>query len=217
MKTFQSLGSLSDLIKSISNDRWDLLLDDASGIEVHANGQVTIDSVLVTQEQVQEIAQQVFSHSIETGTHKVEQYINSLINEIRSLKDPVLQRVLAWLVYPLIVGLVLSAINPVTDYYIKETLKGGERRQIVKDVSKAITKKISNKTYLSSFRVVTATSLNVRKLASRKADVVGTLCLGDVVEVVEKDRNWSLVIWQDSESDALVRGWVFSRYLKTIK
>jgi len=175
------------------------------------------DVTLVTQEQVQEIAQQVISESIKAGAHQFEQYIDTLINEIRSLKDPILQKVLAWLIYPIIVGLVLSVVNPVADNYVKDTLKGGEKRQIVKDVSNAITSTVSNKAYLSSFRVVTATSLNVRKLGSNKSDVVGTLYLGDVVEVIEKDRKWSLISWQDSESDALLRGWVFSRYLKVIK
>ena len=217
MKAFQSLGSLGHLINGITDDRWELVLEGASEIEVHADGQVSIDSTLVTQEQVQEIAQQVISNSIEIRNHQFEHYIDSLIDEIRSLKDPVLQRLLAWLIYPLIVGLVLSVVNPVTDYHIKETLNGGEKRQVVKDVSQAITNTISNKAYFSSFRVVTATSLNVRKLGSNKSEVVGKLYLGDVVEIIEKGRKWSFISWQDSESNALVRGWVFSRYLKAIK
>jgi len=217
MKAFQSLRSRGDLVRGITDDRWELVLDGISGIEAHADGQVTIGSTLVTQEQVQEIAQRVISNSIKTKTHQFEQYIDSLITEIRSLKDPALQRILAWLIYPLIVGLVLSVVNPVTDFYIKETLNGGEKRQVVKDVTQAITSTISNNAYLSSFRVVTTTSINVRKLGSNKSDVVGKLYLGDVVEVLEKGRNWSLISWQDGESDALVRGWVFSRYLKAIK
>ena len=217
MKTFRSLGTLGDLVNGLTDERWELVLDGTDGIEVHADGQVTIDSILVTQEKVQEIAQQVISNCNEIRTLQFEQYIDSLINEIRSLKDPILQRLLAWLIYPLIVGLVLSVVNPVADYYIKETLNSGEKRQVVKDVSKAITNTVGNKAYLSSFRVVTATSLNVRKLGSTKSDVVGKLYLGDVVEVIEKGRNWSLISWQDTESDVVVRGWVFSRYLKAIK
>ncbi|WP_178090919.1 SH3 domain-containing protein [Plesiomonas shigelloides] len=217
MKAFQALGTLGNLVNGITDERWELVLDGTSGIEVHADGQVTIDSVLVSQENIQEIAQQVISNSIEIRALQFEQYVDSLINEIRSLKDPTRQRLLAWLIYPLIVGLVLSVVNPVADYYIKESLNSDEKRLVVKDVSKAITNTIGNKEYLSSFRIVTTTSLNVRKLGSTKSDVVGKLYLGDVVEVIEKGRNWSFVSWQDTESDVLVRGWVFSRYLKAIK
>ncbi|KAB7660569.1 SH3 domain-containing protein [Plesiomonas shigelloides] len=217
MKAFQALGTLGNLVNGITDERWELILDGTSGIEVHADGQVTIDSILVTQEKIQDIAQQAISNSIEIRALQFEQYVDSLINEIRSLKDPIHQRLLAWFIYPLIVGLVLSVVNPVADYYIKEALNNYEKRQVVKDVSKAITNTIDNKSYLNSFRVVSTTSLNVRKLGSTKSDVVGKLYLGDVVEVIEKGRNWSLISWQDTESDVLVRGWVFSRYLKAIK
>ena len=217
LKAFQTLGVLDDLVNSISDGRWNLVLNGISEIEVDADGQVVVDSTLVTQEKVQELAQQVIRNSIEAGAHQFEEYIDTLINEIRSLKDPVLQRILAWLIYPLIVGLVLSVVSPIADYYVKEKITGGERRQVVKDVSRAITGAINDRVYLNSFRVVTATSLNVRKLGANHSDVVGKLYLGDVVEVIEKDRKWSLIIWQDSENDASVRGWVFSRYLKVIK
>ncbi len=217
LKAYQSLASLKDIVKGISDDRWNLVLEGDSDIEINADGLISIDSTLVTQEQVQEIAQRVISNALNGKAHLFEQYVDRLVNEIRSLKDPILQRILAWLIYPIIVGIVLSVVNPVTDFYIKEALRSGEKRQVVKDVSKAITSKINEEYYLRSFRIVTATSLNVRKSGSRKSDIVGNLYLGDIVEVIEKGRTWSLISWQDSESDALMRGWVFSRYIKVIK
>jgi uncharacterized protein YgiM (DUF1202 family) len=96
-------------------------------------------------------------------------------------------------------------------------LKNNEKRMVVKEVSKTITSTFNEKSDIKSFRIVSTTSLNVRKSSSNKSDIVGVLFLGDVVEVIEKGRKWSLISWQDSESDALVRGWVFSRYLKAIK
>jgi uncharacterized protein YgiM (DUF1202 family) len=143
--------------------------------------------------------------------------MDRILNEISSLKDPIIQRILTWLIYPIIVGLVLSVVNPISDYYVKEELKSGEKRQVVKDVSSAITSTIDKKYYLRLFRIVTATSLNVRKLGSKNSDIVGSLYLGDVVEVIEKGRKWSLIQWQDGESEATLKGWVYSRYLKVIK
>ncbi len=215
-EAIKAARSLGDLVNGLSNDRWASVLDGGSDIEITSDGLISVNSKLVTQEQVQEIAQRVISNALNEGTYVFDQYVDRLILEIRSLKDPIFQRVLAWLIYPLIVGLVLSVANPIADYYIKEQLSSNEKRLVVKEVSKTIASTFNEKSYLRSFRIVSAKSLNIRRVNSNTSDVIGVLFLGDVVEVIEKGRKWSLISWQDSESGVFVRGWVFSRYLKAI-
>ena len=217
LKAYRSINSLGEIIKNISDNRWNLELESESGIERNLDGSISIDSAIYTQEQVQEIAQQVVSAALDGGTHVFEKQIDKLIYEIRSFKDPVLQKILMWLIYPLIVGLLLSVVSPISDFYIKEALNSGEKRQLIKDVSKAITITSNDKSLLKSFKIVTATSLNVRKSGHIKSEIIENLYLGDIVEVIEKGRKWSLITWQDSEANTLVRGWVFSRHLKVIK
>ena len=216
-EAIKAAGSLGDLVKGMSNDRWALMLDGGSDIQINVDGMISVNSKVVTQEQVQEIAQRVISNALNEEVFGFEQYIDRLIHEIRSLKDPAIQKILAWLIYPLIVGLILSFANPVVDYYIKERLSNNEKRLVVREVSKTIVSTFNEKSYLKSFRIVSATSINVRRSNSNTSDIIGTLFLGDVVEIIEKGRKWSLISWQDNESGALVQGWVFSRYLKAIR
>jgi len=51
----------------------------------------------------------------------------------------------------------------------------------------------------------------------RKFQTVGSLYIGQIVEVKNKGRHWSLVQFKDDDTEVQVQGWVFSRYLKPIK
>jgi len=67
----------------------------------------------------------------------------------------------------------------------------------------------------AELRVVTTNDLAVREHArqtnSRK---LGTVNIGDVVEVLEKQKDWTLIV---SVDDPDLRGWVFSRYLVKVR
>lgn len=212
-----SLGSLGELVKEISDHRWSGLLEGHSEIVVRADGQVSIGSVSVSQTEVQGIARQVVDDAFDEESRSIEERIERVLVELRALREPAFQRILAWLIYPIIVGLVLSVVNPVAEFYIKDALRSGDKRQVVKDVSKAITSEVDAPNHLRSFRIVTAIALNVRQENSTKSTIVGTLYLGDVVEIVDKKRKWTLVRWEDTDGNTSLRGWVYSRYLRIIK
>jgi hypothetical protein len=60
-------------------------------------------------------------------------------------------------------------------------------------------------------RTVTRESLEMRLCARRSSTKVGILYAGDRVEVLQKRKDWSLVVSVDDENAG---GWVFSRYLE---
>lgn len=215
MKASQEL--LAGIAKSTSFERWEPVLDGGQDIAVTSDGTVSIGSTIVTQEQVQELAQKVISNALKDRENHYDQLFERLFHEISSLKDPILQKILAWFIYPLIVGIVLAVVSPICDYYITKGLNSGQQRQVVKDLSKAIVDTFTERGYLKQLRIVSTTSLNVRKYGSKKSHIVGDLHLGDIVEVIKKGRKWSFICWQDGESGDSMRGWVFSRYLKVIK
>ena len=45
----------------------------------------------------------------------------------------------------------------------------------------------------------------------------GTLTFGDVVQIIEKRKNWSYVVYSSFEDEKVIEGTVFTRYLKQIK
>ena len=69
----------------------------------------------------------------------------------------------------------------------------------------------------NNFRIVTKDDLDVRegkKVASR---IKGKLNSKDVVQIIEKKRNWTYISYSNHKESEYVEGWVFTRYLKQIK
>ena len=53
--------------------------------------------------------------------------------------------------------------------------------------------------------------------AARVVPVLARLSFGKAVRLLEKEKDFSLVLWTDKESGAEIQGWVFSRYLGKFK
>ena len=218
MKLLQpSNNSINVVLNLISTEKWGLDSEDFSEFQCSEDGSISIGSNSATHQQIQDIVHQVTSNTFDEGSLHFEQAIDRILAEIRTLREPYLQKILSFLIYSLIVGLFLSAINPVTDYYIKKSLSSGDKREIVKNVRKTLTREVSEKSLLSAFKIVTADVLIVRKLGAKKSKMIGKLYFSSVVEVLEKKRSWSLVVWHDEENQISLQGWVFSTHLKAIK
>jgi len=118
-----------------------------------------------------------------------------------------------WFIFPLIIVICASIINPIVDHNIKGYLNG-DKRSIVKELKSTVNSTIDNKKVLSSLRYVSADILNVRSSASSKSEIIGYLYFSSAILVLEKKNSWTLIEWSDSDSDLKITGWVFSRYLK---
>lgn len=68
----------------------------------------------------------------------------------------------------------------------------------------------------SQFRVVTKDWLPVFRSNRRDSGKVATLAAAQVVTVKLKRRNWTQIEWKDAESQEMLCGWVFTRYLKKL-
>ncbi|MEO8428183.1 MAG: hypothetical protein ABI651_13820 [Verrucomicrobiota bacterium] len=66
----------------------------------------------------------------------------------------------------------------------------------------------------SQFRLVTKDGLPVFRSKRRDAGKVARLSAAQVVTVKLQKRNWTQVEWKDTESQEMLTGWVFTRYLK---
>ena len=72
-----------------------------------------------------------------------------------------------------------------------------------------------DKTALKDYRLVTAKVLFVRKSNYQRSELIGQLYIGGIVKVIQKKKDWTLIKWEDNDKDLMIKGWVFSRYLKT--
>jgi len=130
--------------------------------------------------------------------------------------DPLKKFFLIVIIGPLFVGLVLSVVNPVADHYVKKWLndspQGAEKQAVARVVSEA-----GGVAILADFRLVTArNTLNVRESPAALGKKMGSLSFGTLVRYVREEKDFTLVEWRGDDG-AVMKGWVFSIYLKKIK
>jgi len=161
-----------------------------------------------------EILESLDSHHL-----KVEQQLEKIYTVLVNLKNPWLLALFVSFISPIIINNISNAIY---DYAVKPTISSytDTKAQQVRFKKKVIsnTHSVLNLVgIITSYRIVTADILNVRKSNSIKSKVIAYTFFGEVVEIINKKRNWCLIKRYDSESETYIQGWVFTRYLGRIK
>ena len=146
-------------------------------------------------------------------TANFEEAINRIITEIQSLKDPILQKAFIYIIYPIIIALIFSIVNPITENYIKEYLERGKNIPVESNKQTESGSTIS----LTNLRVVTCEILNVREKPTSKSRKIANLKLGCIITFNEKEGNWSRITWTEKEVNIERKGWVFTRYIKNLE
>lgn len=202
----------------ISPDKWPLAYEElAKSFTSKSDTAVAVDSTTVTYAEIQRAASGIADRVLgEAASLDLEQLLNLLIAEVRGLKNSPLQKILTWLVFPLIVTFLMAVVAPVADFYIKERLNA-DKRGIEKQFKRQVVESVGPSERLKRFRYVSADVLNVRIKPSTKAPRIAQLHFGQVVFLIMKDRNWSLIQWSSQEDDVRLQGWVFSTYLRPFK
>jgi hypothetical protein len=103
-------------------------------------------------------------------------------------------------------------ITPYVNEYLSSS-KATDREKI-----KEISKINSNSSIFGTdnLRFITGNNVLLRSGPSTKTEILDELCLGQVVTVLSKKRNWIEIeyVYQDNE---VLRGWVFTRYTAHFK
>jgi hypothetical protein len=187
--------------------------DNVSNIRIDADGEICFGNSSISSDRI--IA------AIEAAVDPLEKSINKAIDniilEIKSLKEPVAQKIFILYIWPLIAILLSAVIQPVSDFYIKEKLTSNTKKAILKETKEFVTNNIYTDRFTIPIKIVTANNLVVRSSNSTKSEKIGILYFGSIVEVIEKKRDWCLVSWIDDRNALSLKGWVFSRYLTSLK
>ena len=123
-----------------------------------------------------------------------------------------------------IAALLVILLNLVSTFIYDTTksfllVKEGQAPRIATEVKREI-RKIQREvgSLPRDLYVVTASELTVRQGPARSTPAVGRLYGADLVWLMStRNRSWSLVEFQDEGGDVVLRGWVFSRYLKPLR
>lgn len=144
-----------------------------------------------------------------------------IIEAIRANRDPIQQKLLWFILVPMLMALLFSLLNPVMDFYVKKRLEEASSRQEAnKVVKQQVREAVPDLRMLVDYRFVsmpTGKVLVVRASAGARAPRVGELRTGQVVHVVERSDAFTLVEWRSEDGTAAVRGWVFARYLERFR
>jgi len=83
-------------------------------------------------------------------------------------------------------------------------------------INKEIKKETSTQ-LIKNFRIVSKEGLIVREGKRKDSRMVGQLDVGYIVQILEKRKNWTYILYSDYESNEVIEGWVYTRYLKKIE
>ncbi len=202
-----------NIVEALSIERWQLLDDDKEEIQINNDGSVTTNSQIISQLEIQNAINQIFDNTLSSKYEHFENVIQSIYLEIRALKNSTLEKILKNLIYPLLIGLLLIFLSDITASYRNEYFKIN-KRQIKKHIESQFSEITNKNEILKSLRFVTASKLNMRSKPTIKSKNLCILNYGQVVELVAKKRNWSLISWRDKENSNILQGWVFTRYLE---
>ena len=209
-KMFKQFHFPSSAEKSIQ-DLVEEILDKTKVFETEI---ITRDEITYLKE-LESIREEVLENVQLIIDSKINEAVKSLKLFITSQNNPYMTYLVQLIIFPLIVNLVWTlAINP----KINEIMSSYEHQHIIKkEIVSNIKHYVQNSKQLVQFRIVSCDILNVRQEKSTKSEIISYLSFGEVVEIVQKNKNWCLVRKYDSGNEIIIQGWVFTRYLSKIK
>jgi hypothetical protein len=120
--------------------------------------------------------------------------------------------------YQFFIGILVSIIMTISIQPKLNEISSlfNDHQTVKKEITKNIKQVLPNQS-ISQFRLVKCNILNVREGKSTKTKIIGYLTINNLVEIIQKDKNWCLVKHYNSENETIIQGWVFTRYLSQIK
>jgi hypothetical protein len=207
--SIQDLSKIDDLKETATN-----ILENYSstGLKIGNDGTVSVLGEMVSIDEINNEVQSFLKANIYLpAQNKFRDFLNDLIAKIRQLKKPI-----QFVLTRIILQIFLGVISGLCVYKIVETEVNRpkfSKREIIKKI-RGITQQKFDLELLKNHRVVSANVLNVREKPGHQSKKIDELSLGQVVKVIEKKRNWTLIEYHYENSDDIFNGWVFTRYLK---
>ena len=218
LKSTINAESISSLIKEVSAiNTLAGIIDFGTEPSINPDGTLTFSLDSMELQQLHDVGSQVILHAQQSQSANIVEAIERLIVEVRSVKDPLIQKILIQLIFPVVFALVFAFFNPVADFYVKDYLNKHEKKQISTQINQSVVSNVQAKEVLRCLRYVKADVLCVRKNKSRNGQLTGYLYFGQVVEILEKRKNWARIKWVDETGEISIEGWAFTRYLKKFK
>lgn len=184
------------------NDLLKLSENKEINIDISEVNEILLDEKLSIQEQLFKIWETFKNKNILVLFFVWQLLISPILTPIKESYDK-------W-VYESISSIVES-IKDSTSYTDRKLLN----KSIKKDVKNELTNNQDfNKTYvLNTYRFINCDSLNVRSKDTTKSRIIYSLNRGDVVKIINKQKNWTKIEYKNGDETVVITGWVFTRYI----
>lgn len=184
---------------------------DKSAININATLVVALPAIEATFTGTSEGLSTDVALAIQEQTTTFAENAGQLLVQFEAQKNPLLQNA----IITLFLLILFAYFNPIAAHQVETFLNKSEKKQISKQTNRTVTSLPIDRTLLNLFRQVDADILHVRKRPNRSGEILGDLRYGQTVQIVKKQKNWTLARWENGETS--IEGWVFTRYLKRFK
>lgn len=178
----------------------------ASGIELDASGNLTIDGQLVAADEINSATRDFHSDS-----KLAIDFYRELVDWLSGLA-PLLRKAVVFLIVPYIMAIFANLTTPIYQDWWQDY--AGQDLRVAKKEIRREAAELYDRSELIGYRFVVATRLHVRASGNIHAEVIDSLALGKTVKVLRRERSWTEIEYLHDTTGEQARGWVFSRYLE---
>lgn len=176
--------------------------------------QIDFSQLSLNEEDEQHAERAVHSIGMSTTEHQTLQgAVDQIIAAIHAERKPAVQFML-WVFFRKVMDWTIAGVIGVAIANYAPAVLGDSPQAANKAVKELAREVIGAPELLMEYRYVSATVLIVRQNPKALSPEVGRLKFGKPVKLVQKDKDFALVHWTDTESGAEIQGWVFARYLQ---
>ena len=185
---------------------------DFDNITINPDGTISLANEVATLDEINKTVSDILTESAEKPTFQL--FLEELANKAKSLKKPI-KAIILHILLPYLISIFSTITSPYYSNFLSHTASIN-RQEVVRKVKKqiSITYRYAE---IKRFRFVKVNILNVRRKPTIKSEKIDELYLGQVVRIIQKKRNWSLVEYSDTTTDEVCSGWVFTRYLERFR
>ncbi|WP_368901923.1 hypothetical protein [Oceanobacillus oncorhynchi] len=172
------------------------------------------DYVQVTEQEIKKVTMEILEESgvLQKQDH-IEEQLNSLIQKVDKIKQPWYKSVFLSVIATLLIMFLNPILVPLQKEYNEFVQQNS--RMIIKEIKEKVQGEVGNSAILNDYKIISTDEMSVRISNKKNSSSVGKVYFGQLVKVIVKKRNWSLITYEDFDGE-LIEGWVYTRYLSNI-